>query len=297
MAGFNHTLSAILRGAWLIDSQWATQHIPMVVGLLNGNVWATTINNTVERKAYEGMERPFAVDARTMRRYEMSDPDLPYNSVGILPINGPITKYSGDCGEPGAIDHTTRLINFKKDPRIGSVVLLLDTPGGEARAANDFVNTVGAIGKPVLSYVDGMTASLGVWYSSACKEVYLSNELDNIGSVGSYVTLFDFRGHLEQLGIKMHEIYAPQSTDKNESYRDALEGNYDAIKKDLELHVDSFISFVKQGRGDRAAANEKAWSSGKLFHAKEGIKYGLADGVASFDRVVAKAAWLGLRNK
>ena len=33
---FNHTLSAILRGHWLIDKQWADAQLPMVIQLIEG---------------------------------------------------------------------------------------------------------------------------------------------------------------------------------------------------------------------------------------------------------------------
>jgi ClpP class serine protease len=65
----------------------------------------------------------------------------------------------------------------------------------------------------------------------------------------------------------------------------------------LKKHVDAFISFVKNSRGDVASANEKEWNSGKMFYAGDAVKIGLADGVKSFDQVVSKAAWLAKRNK
>ena len=33
---FNHTISAILRGRWMLDKQWALEHLPMVMLLLQG---------------------------------------------------------------------------------------------------------------------------------------------------------------------------------------------------------------------------------------------------------------------
>ena len=222
--------------------------------------------------------------------------NVPANSVGVLPIVGPITKYSGDCGEPGGMDHANFINIFASIQNVNSLVLILDTPGGEARAAHDPVAALKSFNKPVLSYVHGMSASLGQWYTAATKEVYLSNELDQVGSIGSYCTFFDFKGYLEQNGIVMHEIYAPQSTDKNKDYRDALEGDYKAIENDLKIHVDKFIEFVA-ARNDRALQHKDKWSSGKMFYADEAIKYGLADGVMSLDKVISKAAWLGRRNK
>lgn len=304
---FNHTLSAILRGRWFINKPWADAHVPLIISMLNGNTVSF-----IERTGNQGVELPFAIDPATMQRYDLNaynpqngkmvpNPNIPPNSVGILPITGPVTKYNGDCGEPGAIAKNSWLLDFAQRDNIGSVILLMDTPGGEGRAADTLTATIQKFKKPILSYVDGMCASLGVWYSSASDEVYLGSDMAEVGSVGSYCTLLDFSGYLEQNGIKMTEIYAPQSTDKNKDYRDALAGNTSAIEADLKLHVDAFIKSVANSggntmRSDTARANMSQWSSGKMFYAKDAIKVGLADGIKPLDQVVSKAAWLAKRN-
>lgn len=260
-----------------------------------------------DRTGNQGVEQPFVIDPKTMQRYNflicdprsdapIPNPNIPENSVGILPISGPITKYNTECGPPGAIARNSWLMEMGRRANIGSVVLLMDTPGGEVRAASASVNTITNFNKPILSFVDGMNASLGMWFTSGTNEVYLSNSRDEIGSIGSLCMLADFSGALEKEGIKLHEIYAPQSTDKNKPYRDAMNGDYTAIENDLKLHVNDFISFIKTQR-PQSAATEKLWSTGKMFYAEEAVKLGLADGVRSFQQVVSKAAWLAKRNK
>lgn len=305
---FNHTISAILRGRWMLDKQWALEHLPMVMLMLQGNNIniGGTKDTAIVRSGYEG-EGPFIIDPNTMQRQSMyvyisgigyvQNPNIVPNSVGVIPITGPCTKYNGDCGEPGMIQRNNWLMDMLSRTNVGSIIQLLDTPGGEARAASSYVSMLQRRNKPVLSYADGMVASLGVWFSSASDEFYLSNEMDQVGSIGSYCTLLDFSGYLEKEGIKMLEIYAPQSTDKNGDYRAALAGDTSAIEADLKLHVDAFISHVSRSRGITAAANASAWNTGKMFYAKDSQKIGLSDGVKAFDQVVSKAAWLGKRHK
>lgn len=294
---FNHTVSAILRGRWMLEPGWAESHLPLVLSLLKGNPVSF-----IDRTGNEQVELPFAIDPNTMQRYEMynayngkANANIPAGSVGVLPVSGPITKYNGDCGEPGSIQRSTWLNDMQRRENISSIVLLLDTPGGEARAASGITGTIGKMSKPVLSYVDGMAASLGMWLTAASDEVYMSSKLDEVGSIGSYVMMADFKGYFEKEGIKIHEIYAPQSTEKNKDYRDALAGDYSAIQKDLAAHVNEFISYVKTNR-PASAAHEKEWNSGKMFNAAEAKKYGLADGVKTFEQVIQKAAFNAKRN-
>lgn len=291
-------ISNILASPWFIQRSWADAQLPLVIALLKGqNV------SFVQRTGNEGVEQPFALDASTMERYDlytyngMPNPNLPPNSVGVLPITGPLTHYNGDCGEPGMIQRTNWLMDMQKRDHIGSVVQLIDTPGGEARAAHGYTTMMAKSKKPILSYVDSSCFSLGMWFSSGSKETWLSNPLAQMGSVGSLCMLADFSGYLEKEGIKVHEIYAPQSGDKNKDYRDALQGDYTAIQENLKMHVDAFINYVATQRGEKATANAKAWNSGKVFTAAEAVKIGLADGVKDLNQVVSKAAWLAKRNK
>lgn len=277
-----------------------------VAAPIENNVPKPIESQFVARSGVQGYESPYALDPATMQRYSLfkfdyssytyvPNPNIPPNSVGILPISGPITKYNGECGEPGAIQRASWLAEMLNRNNITSVVQLLDTPGGESTAQKDHINLIKKSNKPILSYVDGMCASLGVWYSSASHEVYLSDEMDQMGSVGTYCSLLDFRGMLEKEGIKLIEVYAPQSTDKNGDYRQALDGNTKPLEDELKIMVDRFISYVKSSRPDRASINQKAWETGRMFHAQDAVKFGLADGIKSFDQVVSKAAWLAKR--
>lgn len=276
----------------MIQPEFAVAHLPLILSMLEGKEVSF-----IERTGNQGIEQPFIIEPSTMQRREMRSANVAPNSVGVIPISGPVTKYNGDCGEPGMVQRMSWLGEMQRRDNIGSVILLADTPGGEARATTGFSSAIKKFSKPILSYVDGMAASAGVYYTAASDETWFSSKSDEIGSVGSYVMLPDFSGFFEQKGIKIHEIYAPQSVDKNKDYKDALKGDYSAIKADLKSHVNDFISFVKTSRGDKAKASEKEWSSGKMFYAEDAIRLGLGDRVGNFEQAVSKAAWLAKRNK
>jgi protease-4 len=298
---FNHTLSAVLRGQWMLEPNWANAHLPAVLSMLQGNPVSF-----VERSGYEAVEMPFVVDPVSMNRYPMfayfqgnyvQNPNIPPNSVAVLPISGPITKYSGECGEPGAIERNNWLLQIERLDHVNSVILLLDTPGGEVRAIDSIIPTLEKFSKPVLSYIDGMSASLGVWFTSASKEVYFGSNRGQLGSIGAYITIPDFTEYFAKAGVKIHEIYAPESGDKNKIWRDVVQGEYGLIEKQLSEVMKDFISFVGNHRGSKAVENASQWNTGKMFSASEAVKLGLADGIMSFQQVVSKATWLGKRNK
>jgi ClpP class serine protease len=297
---FNHTLSAILRGKWMLDPQWAAAHLPLVLNMLDGKPVSF-----VDRSGGEEFEMPFGINPNTMERVSlyvggMPSPNVPPGTVGVLPINGPITKYDGSCGEPGMITRNNWLNDLMRRDNISSIIQLIDTPGGEVRANTTYLPTLQKRNKPVLAFIDNMCASMGMWFSSASDEVYTADALADIGSIGAYCTIADFSGYYEKMGVKLHSIYAPQSTEKNKPYNDVISGLPEgeaAYKEDLKMHVDAFINFVGKQRGDKAVANADMWNKGKLGNANWAMKAGLIDGVMDFEKVVSKAAWLGKRNK
>jgi len=226
------------------------------------------------------------------------NPNIPEGSVAIIPVSGPILKYNGECGEPGSVQRIGWLLDAERRQNISSTVIMIDSPGGQVDGTQSFANAIKNFSKPILGFVDdGMAASAAMWFLSATDEAYTSLESDQVGSIGVYTSILDFKGWLEMNGLKMHEIYAPQSTDKNKDYRDAMSGNYELVLEDLKAVADNFIKTVRTNRGDKAAANQKAWDSGKMFYAKEATSVGLIDGVKSFEQVISKAAWLGKRKK
>lgn len=290
-------ISEIISGHWFIEKQWAESHLPLVIALLQGRQPVSF----VERSGDENFELPYAVDPSTMERFEFftmrgENPNIPQGSVGIIPMTGPITYYNGDCGEPGMMQRTNWLVRMQRRENISAIVQLIDTPGGVATAVPNYIAEMRKSNKPILSYVDNFCASLGMWFSSASTEVYAGHEFSQIGAVGSFMMFLDQRGALEKQGYKLVEIYAPQSTDKNKPYIDALNGDETLIKEDLRVHVDAFIKHIKQSR-PAAAATEAAWNSGKMFYSEDAKNLGLIDGIRPFSQVVLKAAWLAKRKK
>ncbi|HRH59781.1 MAG TPA: S49 family peptidase [Chitinophagaceae bacterium] len=283
-------MSSILRQPWSIERRYVESILPLVLNLLKGHP-----ASFIERTGNDLIEQPFAIDPKTMERQPVfNNPGLVPNSVGVIPINGPITKYNGECEEPGMVQRTTWLMQMQKIKSIGSIVQLMDTPGGECRAAHGYCTQMKKANKPILSYVDAMSASLGNWFTSSSDETYLSNETCEMGSIGTMCTFLDFREYFEMNGVKWQDVYATDSTEKNKAYKDALDGDTSGIVAELDVINKGFIQHIKSQRPATAAtANE--WRHGKMFFAKDAVRIGLADGIWSFDKVVSKAAWLAQR--
>lgn len=290
------TVSALLRGKWLINKQYAEQHMPFVVGLLKGN---GNVDLLYDKKSYSDDREDSGEDQRPRNHcaltvsekavtvgYYQDWNQAPQGSIALIRIAGPILKY-GDMCTYGSIDYERMITSADGHPNIGGIALKIDSPGGQVDGTASLASTIKNTKKPVYGFVDdGMMASAAMWIGSATDKLYAGQKHDWIGSVGVYCTLYDWNAYMEKEGVPVHEIYAPQSTEKNADYKDALKGDYKAVEADLKFIANEFITAVKNNRGAVAAANIDAWNKGAMFYAEDAIKIGLIDGIKSFDEMV-----------
>ena len=214
--------------------------------------------------------------------------NIPENSIAILPITGPIMKY-GDMCSYGTVDYENTLRMLGANSNVVGVILQIDSPGGMvsgtemfAKAVRDFTATYD---KPIVALADGMMASAAYWIGSQANEVWLLGETSSVGSIGTMTTIVDFRQSFENDGIKLQEVYASASSNKNDVYRQALDGNTAPLVEELDKLNNIFLNAVKSTRG-AAFENVKNMPivdthieplTGKMYTGKEAVKIGLAD--------------------
>jgi len=241
-----------------------------------------------------GLERDKEVDAKVLSHkagvvyqvgYYTDLSKIPEGSVAMLNIMGPVTKF-GDICSYGSVDHTATINALAKANNIAGIILNVDSPGGEAAGTSmlaDAIRNAGSI-KPVIGVVDdGIAASAGYWILSSCSEVYVTKKTDMVGSVGVYCTIADWYGYFAEQGLKVRDVYAPQSTDKNLDYKQSLEGNDKLLEDELKVLAQEFIDTVSKNRADKLTSED--WQTGKMFYTKEAKKIGLIDGQMSIEQV------------
>jgi protease IV len=297
------TASAILRGAWLIDPTYAKSQLPLVLQMIQGTHLARLDDTAIYKDRLEHRPKIFMpsrvkvaatpTDIWSVSPYTSMD-RIPYNSIVVVDILGPILKY-GDYCTYGSVEYNDLLIRLANTERVSGIIINFDTPGGQAAGTAMLAATIKEVSKqkPVIGICqDGIIASAGMWLASACQELYVTQVTDQVGSIGAYTTIYDFTGYFEMNGVKIHEIYAPQSSEKNADYRDALKGDYTLIEQDLKFLVDDFIKTVKTNRGQRLNVSFADPFKGKMFNAADAVKVGLIDGIKPMAAVVKRVEQL-----
>ncbi len=291
-------VSALMRGLWFIEESYADTQQDLIDRMLAGD-GLSFARGDVQRENAEAAEDEMSVFAiapggGTFRasRYRSYN-DAPQGAVAVIPLQGVVMRddYCGDIGT----DSRIQLVNqAAAHPNISAVVIDVNSPGGEASGLATFWDAIAAANriKPVLGFVnDGMSASAGYFPISACAEVYVSHDHCGVGSIGCVLFMRDTRERQKKEGDRSFAVYAPQSTEKNKDFQDALDGKPEALKEGmLRAWCGDFISRVQLGRGDRLNPEAGNPFTGKMYwSADESKAMGLIDGVKTFQETIERA--------
>lgn len=212
--------------------------------------------------------------------------ELGYDSttgIGLLSIDGPLTylEYSPMCGsEPSSYQRLTSEFKALVEAGAHTIVLDVDSPGGEAYACFETANTLRSMaddaGVKILAYVDGIAASAAYGLSCIADEIII-NPMAEVGSIGVVVGLTNVSKAEQSMGITRTFVYAGDSKIPFDA-----EGNFtEAFLGDIQSRVDSlyadFVSHVAEARGitPETVVNTQA----KVFTANKALELGLADAV------------------
>jgi ClpP class serine protease len=313
------TLSAILRSEWAMSHDEASVMLPLVVSLLKGSqrgensergFVVTGEDFTEQYRAYEEkykFSKPHMIEVAVMgadasgyqMRYYDGFASAPKGSVGIIPIQGVMMK-NDYCGDAGTATTARRIAEANDNPNIAGVLLRMDTPGGMVDGLPTLYDAIANSEKPVVGFIDdGGCYSAGYYAASACSELYASHSTCGVGSIGTMTRFLDFKEYLQKEGIKVVELYAPQSSLKNESHRAyEKDGSTKLIEDELGYYANDFISKVKQGRGDKIKVGaDHAMFKGDTFWAPDALEMGMIDGICSMQMALNRVVDLSSNKK
>lgn len=215
--------------------------------------------------------------------------------VQVIRINYPIAKYDF-CGDPGTQTIQQLLQAAEADETVAATLLWLDTPGGQVDGTEALASAIKGSKKVKVAYTDGMLCSAGYWLGSSAPEIIVHGANDgwnaSIGSIGTMARWVDHSGKYEREGIRVHTVFATESTDKWRTFLDANNGNYDALRRELDGLNTTFLNAVKANRAGKIDLAVENVLTGKTYNAKEALKYGLVDKIGDFQLAIKRSLQL-----
>ena len=183
---------------------------------------------------------------------------------------------------------TKQLESAAVDARVRSIVLAMDTPGGNVIGTPEMAAAVQELAtvKPIVTHSDGALASAGYWIGSAANAIYISGPTVQVGSIG----------------VVVDRTFNPNSTQREESivagrYKRLVKSNQPLsdearalVQADVDYVYSLFVDAVAQYRGTTAQQVLDRIAEGRVFRGQQAIDAGLVDGVSTLDALVESMA-------
>lgn len=214
------------------------------------------------------------------------------DGVAVLPLEGIIAKrmnlFSMISGGVSTQLAQRDLQAALDDHAVHSIVLLIDSPGGEVDGTEVMANAVyEARGqKQIVALVDGFGASAAYWIASAASKVFIAGDTTATGSIGVVAAHKDYSQRDAKEGVKVTEItagkykrVASQHAPLSAEGRASIQEQVDAIHR-------VFVDAVARNRGTNAQAI--ADTEARLFIGRDAIRAGLADAIATLPQVITQ---------
>lgn len=213
------------------------------------------------------------------------------DGVAVIPVVGPIFRRAGmlhDVSGPGMTSVQVLAKDFRaaiENPEVKSIILDIDSPGGEANGINEFAAMIrDARGtKPIVAYVGGMGASAAYWIASAADKI-VANETAELGSIGTVMAV----PAPDATSAKQIEIVASQSPHKRPNI--ATPAGRSIYQKRVDSNAEIFIADVARNRGVEVAYVLEKFGKGAVMIAKEALAVGMIDELGSLEGTIAQLA-------
>lgn len=160
-------------------------------------------------------------------------------------------------------------------------ILLIDSPGGDALAANKAYQFFKDKEKPTVALVD-YAASGGYFIAAGTNSIIASNSMSQFGSIGAYTSYN--KQHINYIRENYIYVYADESEEKNKVSMDIIKhNNFDAAKKMVNQVRDIFANVVIKERNPDASTLK-----GAMYFANEAKLYNLIDYIGNTATAIDK---------
>lgn len=269
-------LRSVLYEPWMILPEAADSYLPII------GQWLKGVDVKLEEKPR--LQIGMAYAGKVDPGYPEDIESMPDGTIAIINLKGELTKYDGWCNY-GAMSIANLIKALAVSKNISGCVVDIDGPGGAVNAIASLVEAIQffqSTGKPIVGHSDLM-ASAHYYVGVFLDRIDADNTIySRFGSIGTMIQFADYKEYYEKEGIKIHTVYAPESTHKNMEFEKAQEGDYEPMKNNvLSPLARKFQEDVKKRRGDKLDTKVEGILNGAMFFAEDAVKYGLIDGIGT----------------
>ena len=207
--------------------------------------------------------------------------------IAVIEISGTLTKRGSSLGAGSSVVARSQIRKATSDNTIAGIMLVIDSPGGTVAGTADLAADVkrAAESKPVYAYIEDLGASAAYWVASQATKVFANNDTALVGSIGTFLGLYDLSGKAEQEGIKAIVIKAGEFKGGGFPGAEISDEQIAIWQESVNATQTHFTSAVASGRG-LSLGDAQALVTGRVYMAEEAQRLKLIDGVKTMEETL-----------
>ncbi|MCK9627713.1 MAG: S49 family peptidase [Bacteroidales bacterium] len=286
-------VKSLLESIWMIHPDAASAYYPLLRGALSGMEFM--------KEPEPEDNKPFLMSLSHSNKIIVTDEPGRMNYgdendqfIFVTPLKGTVLKHDAECGPRGTRTLASRMSTWDKNKQVIGHIIVTESGGGQAAGVPEMADAISNLTKPVVAWIDGMSASAAYYINSYCSHIMASRATDQIGCIGTLIQLHGFPKFAKlDDGSVVARIYADGADEKNEEFEKALEGNFTLIKERLlNPHNEQFKADVRSNR--TAVLDEQL--KGRTYNASDVVGT-LIDSIGSFEDAIQKVIELSNSTK
>ena len=213
--------------------------------------------------------------------------------LGVVPVRGMITRAAAEIRywwgaaavSPDEVSEDLRAA--LEDPRVQTIVLDVDSPGGTISGVPDLADALHAAAqqKKLCAFGDELVCSAAYWLASQADSI-TTTQATEVGSIGVYRVLYDASRAYEDRGVKVVVVRSGEHKGVG-VFGAPLSDAQIAVEQELiDRAADMFIAAVSRGR-DMPEDQARQLATGRSWFAAQAVSSGLIDSIGSFEAVTA----------
>ncbi len=211
-----------------------------------------------------------------------------HDGVAVIPVQGilsnDISRIDRLYGFVGYQQIADELVKAASDNSVRAVVLDFDSPGGQATGAYELANKILDFGKPVIAYTDTLCASAAFYLACGCQQI-LAAPSSLVGSVGTYMTIYDVSKYFNEFGISVEVLKSGEHKGAGEPGTSLTTDQRDQLQTIVDELGGQFRSFVQL----RLMLATDQSLQGQAFTGTQAMQAGLINGFSDINGAIKLA--------
>jgi len=217
-------------------------------------------------------------------------------SIAVIPIYGMIMHRQMADISGGSVGTSTNAISAAlrqvvDDPGVGTIVLDIDSPGGDVDGVDELASEIyqARKSKRIVAVSNCLCASAAYYVGSQASEIVVSPS-SLTGSIGVYTMHEDDSAMLEAAGIKLELIKYGENKAEGNNLGPLTDPAREHLQELINTYGIAFEKAVARGRGVKQDLVHSKFGQGRVFDAKTAVRIGMADRVGTLADVLSSPA-------